>query len=131
MKKVENFTKALINLQEIYKQQPPYDVITQTGMVSLFAICFEQSWKAMKECLEFSGYSEAKTGSPRAVIKLAYQAGMIKDEALWLAALNSRNQTSHTYSNDAALAIIKDSKDKYVSMFENLLNELQKNWVSG
>ena len=60
MKKVENFRRALKNLKEIETRQPPYDTITQTGMVSLFEICFEQAWKAMKEQLELSGYSEHK-----------------------------------------------------------------------
>ena len=51
MKKYDNFCRALRNLKEIESRQPPYDTITQTGMVSLFEICFEQSWKAMKELL--------------------------------------------------------------------------------
>lgn len=43
MKKYDNFCRALHNLKEIESRQPPYDTITQTGMVSLFEICFEQS----------------------------------------------------------------------------------------
>ncbi len=27
-------------------------MVTQTGLVILFIICFEQSWKAMKEIIE-------------------------------------------------------------------------------
>lgn len=60
MKKYDNFCYALRNLKEIESRRPPYDIITQTGMVSLFEICFEQSWKAMKELLEYSGYSEPR-----------------------------------------------------------------------
>ena len=95
MKKVENFRRALKNLKEIETRQPPYDTITQTGMVSLFEICFEQAWKAMKEQLELSGYSEHKVGSPRVIIKQAYQAEMIQDESLWLRALTARNNVAH------------------------------------
>ena len=94
MKKVENFRRALKNLKEIETRQPPYDTITQTGMVSLFEICFEQAWKAMKEQLELSGYSEHKVGSPRVIIKQAYQAEMIQDESLWLRALTARNNVA-------------------------------------
>ncbi len=43
MRKVDNFVKALKNLREIEGKKPPYDIITETGMVSLFEICFEQS----------------------------------------------------------------------------------------
>ena len=84
MKNMIIFSRALHNLKEIESRQPPYDTITQTGMVSLFEICFEQSWKAMKEVLEYSGYSEHRIGSPRAIIKMAYQAGMIQDEDVWV-----------------------------------------------
>lgn len=41
MKKVENFSKAVNNFKQIYKYEEPYDVVTQTGMVSLFEIAFE------------------------------------------------------------------------------------------
>ena len=48
MKKWDNFQASLKNLSAIYDEKPPYDVVTLTGMVALFQICFEQSWKAMK-----------------------------------------------------------------------------------
>ncbi len=129
MKKFENFQRALKNLKEIETRQPPYDTITQTGMVSLFEICFEQAWKAMKEQLEISGYSEHKIGSPRVVIKLAYQAEMIQDEALWLKALLARNNVAHSYNEAIALDIIKDSKLCFIAMFEALEAELLTRWV--
>ena len=129
MKKFENFQRALKNLKEIETRQPPYDTITQTGMVSLFESCFEQAWKAMKEQLEISGYSEHKICSPRVVIKLAYQAEMIQDEALWLKALLARNNVAHSYNEAIALDIIKDSKLSFIAMFEALEAELLTRWV--
>ena len=39
-KKVNNFFKALANLKAIVGKEPPYDPITEAGMVSLFEICF-------------------------------------------------------------------------------------------
>lgn len=129
MKKFENFQRALKNLKEIETRQPPYDTITQTGMVSLFEICFEQAWKAMKEQLEISGYSEHKIGSPRVVIKLAYQAEMIQDEALWLKALLARSNVAHSYNEAIALDIIRDSKLSFIAMFEALEAELLTRWV--
>ena len=80
MKKYENFVHALKNLEDIYKYEEPYDNVVLTGLVALYEICFEQSWKAMKEIMEDSGIDETKTGSPRQVLKTAYKAGMIEDE---------------------------------------------------
>ena len=42
MKKYDNFCKALENLRVVQKITEPYDVLTLTGSVALFEICFEQ-----------------------------------------------------------------------------------------
>ena len=108
--------------------QSNYNVII-TGLVGLYEICFEQSWKAMKKCLEESGYDLASTGSPRQIIKTAYQAGMINDEDAWLRALVSRNDVAHSYNIEVALDIINSTKEEYYNMFIELKEELEKNWT--
>ncbi len=95
MKKYENFCLALANLKEIYNYNEPYNNVVLTGLVGLYEICFEQSWKMMKEILTFHGYEEGATGSPRLVLKTAYEAGLIKEERLWLQALQERNNVAH------------------------------------
>lgn len=129
MKKYENFQRALENLKKIQTVKPPYDTITLTGMVALFEICFEQAWKAMKELLEYSGYSEARMGSPRSILKLAYQAGMIDDEAIWLQAMQDRNDVTPSYNENIALRIINDCKTNYLPIFIKLQASMEKNWL--
>ncbi|MBR4904034.1 MAG: HI0074 family nucleotidyltransferase substrate-binding subunit [Selenomonadaceae bacterium] len=128
MRKYENFCKALLNLKELETKSPPYDTITTAGMVALFEICFEQSWKAIKEILELHGIGEKKIGSPKMVIKQAFEAGIIDDEALWLEALTARNDVAHSYNEEIALEIIKTSQEKFIAMFEALREEIDKNW---
>ena len=128
-KKVNHFVRALANLKEIVGKEPPYDPITEAGMVSLFEICFEQSWKAMKERLEYHGYGERKLGSPNAIIKLAYQAGMVDDEVCWHDALKARNNVVHSYSDEIALQIIKDAQERFLPMFMALQKKLEENWL--
>lgn len=129
MKKYENFCNAFNNLKDIYDYEEPFGNVELTGLVGLFEVCFEQSWKAMKELLEQSGYDSAQTGSPRHIIKTAYQAGMVDDEELWLAALVSRNNVAHAYNKDVALDIIYMTKDKYYQMFGELKKKLEENWI--
>ena len=129
MKKFEIFQSALRNLEEIRKCKEPYETIVLTGQVALFEICFEQSWKAMKDILEYNGYDESRTGSPRSILKLAYQMGMIKDENLWLDALVTRNNVAHAYNHMIALSIVRDSKEKYYKMFCDLEAEIENNWI--
>lgn len=129
MKKIELFEKALDNLRLIKNYEPPYDIVTETGLVNLFSICFEQAWKAMKEVLENHGYDESKTGSPRKIIKLAYQAGMISDEEGWLKLLDQRNEVAHSYNEEVALSILEQTKEQYMELFDELYRELVENWV--
>ena len=129
MKKFDNFKKAYANLSLCRKYNEPYDVVTETGLVNLFSICFEQSWKAMKEILENHGYDEGKTGSPKMIMKLAYRAGMIKDEQAWLAMLDMRNTLAHSYNEDVAFDVIKHTKDTYLNLFEKLIEEIEEKWI--
>ena len=129
MKKYDNFKAALINLKDIYSYQEPYGNVELAGMVGLYEICFEQSWKAMKEILENSGYSEGVTGSPRAILKTAYKAGMINDEEMWLDALISRNNVAHAYNKSIAMDIIHQTKDRYYDMFVRLQNTIDQHWI--
>lgn len=129
MKKYENFLNALQNLHDIFAYDEPYGNVELTGLVGLFEVCFEQSWKAMKEILEENGFDEGKTGSPKQILKTAYKAGMIQNEELWLAALVSRNNVSHAYNKEIALDIVHKAKADYYEMFKELKEELDKNWV--
>ena len=129
MKKYENFCAALKNLHAVFDYGEPYDNVVLTGLTALYEICFEQSWKAVKEILEWNGVSEAKTGSPKQVLKAAYQAGMLSDEALWLEALSARNNVAHAYNQAIALDIVTAAKQTYYQMFTELKTELEANWL--
>ncbi|SCJ91714.1 nucleotidyltransferase substrate binding protein%2C HI0074 family [uncultured Eubacterium sp.] len=129
MKKYTNFCKALLNLNDMKNYNPPYSNVERTGLVGLFSICFEQSWKLMKDCLEKSGYEGSTTGSPRMIIKTAFQAGMIDDENLWLDALAQRNNVSHSYNEDIAESIIQKTKDSFLDLFEDLKEKIEKSWL--
>lgn len=128
MKKLENFENALVNLKEINDYQEPYDNVVLTGLVGLYEICFEQSWKAMKEILEQQGFAEERTGSPRIVLKTAYASGMIQNDELWMEALAARNNVAHSYNRAVALDIVNQTKEKFLAMFEELQKELREKW---
>lgn len=130
MKKYENFCLALENLKDIYNYEEPYSNVVLTGLTVLYGICFEQSWKAVKEILEDSGFVKEKIGSPKQILKTAYQAGIIEDEAIWLEALTARNNVAHAYNRAVALDIINETKTKYYTMFCRLKDNLENDWIS-
>lgn len=129
MKKYDNFVKALQNLQDIYEYEPPYGNVEKTGLVGLFEVCFEQSWKAMKEILENNGFAESRTGSPKMILKTAYQAGLIQDEEVWLDALAARNNVAHSYNEAIALDIISNTRSRYYGMFQQLRETIEQEWL--
>ena len=130
MEGYNSFCLTLNNLSDIYLYESPYNIVVLTGCVKLYEFCFEQSWKAMKELLESHGVAESATGSPKQILKAAYQAGMIVDEALWLDALVSRNNVSHAYNQNIALEILEKTKTSYYKMFCALQKELETNWIN-
>lgn len=129
MKKYENFCASLENMKEIYNYREPYDNVVLTGLVGLYEICFEQSWKMMKEILEEHGYGESATGSPKIILKTAYKAGMIKNEELWLRALQERNNVAHSYNRKIAMEIVTQTKESFYEMFCELKSEIEKKWL--
>ena len=127
MKKLENFIRALANLEQINAYNEPYSTVELIGMVELYEICFEQAWKAIKELLESRGYAEGKIGSPKLILKTAYSAGVIEDEELWLSALQARNNVADAYNRAMALDIINSAKARYLPMFRLLKQTIEDN----
>ena len=129
MKKYENFCASLKNMKEIFDYEEPYNTVVLTGLVGLYEICFEQSWKMMKEVLEIHGYEEGATGSPKIILRTAYKAGMIKDEENWLRALQERNNVTHSYNEKIALGIVRQAKAIFYDLFVQLKLEIDANWL--
>lgn len=69
MKKYENFCVSLENMKDIYNYEEPYDNVVLTGLVGLYEITFEQSWKMMKEYWKIHGFAEGATSSPKMILK--------------------------------------------------------------
>ena len=129
MKKYENFCSSLGNMKDIYNYEEPYDNVVLTGLVGLYEITFEQSWKMMKEILQNHGYEEGATGSPKIILKTAYKAGMIKDEERWLRALQARNNVTYSYNQKIALGIVSEAKNEFYKMFVELKEEVENGWL--
>ena len=126
MKKYDNFCKALVNLEDIYRYEEPYDNVVLTGFVALFEICFEQSWKCMKEVLAAEGIEAAASSSPKLIIKEAYQTGLITDADNWILALAARNNVAHSYNELIAKDIVQQTKEKFVPLFRKLREDVEE-----
>ena len=105
MNRAQNYLRACDRLSEAVRELSgePGDELRRDGLIQRFEFTFELAWKSLKEYLEAQGYAELTT--PRAVLREAFAARLIDDEAAWLAMLDARNRTSHIYDEGAAAEI--------------------------
>lgn len=116
IQRYDSFARAYLLLSEALQIQEP-SVIERIGLVKLFEMAFELSWKLLKD-YELNEGIEAK--SPREAIKQAYQLGLIEDGHEWLNILKDRNLTAHTYKEDVARTIEKRIRDRYYPLIVTL-----------
>lgn len=128
MVRFEIFCKTLKNLEEITRRHPPYDVVVTAGLCSLFVQCFEQSWQAMKECLSWMGEREAGTASPRQIVKLSHEAGLIQDESGWMKAMEERKLEIYTFNREVADTMINDTRSLFLPLFRELRRKLERRY---
>ncbi len=53
---------------------------------------------------------------------------MIDDSEAWLKALTACNNVAHSYNEDIALGIVRETKEIYTKMFEELKSNIENNW---
>lgn len=118
LQRKEDLKNAVTRLKEALNEENAADIVVD-GVLHRFEFTFELAWKTMKDYLEHMGIIE-KTGSPREVIKNAFQANLIEDGEEWIEMMLSRNALSHLYNENESRKIYNKIKEKYVIMLENL-----------
>ncbi len=93
----KEFEKCLKKFEEVLSLEKN-DVVRDSA-IKRFELCFELSWKTLKDFLEKEGIL---CRSPRSCLKEAFSIGLIQDEDEWISILEDRNLSVHTY--DEALA---------------------------
>ena len=120
MKHFDNFSNSLAVLLRAEKEKALSDAIYRMGVIGQFNLTFELAWKALKEILQLHGAGNFKTGSPRDVLKTAYQFNFLNDGEIWLDILKSRNSIVHIYNENAAIELAEKIFDNYITAFVNL-----------
>lgn len=123
MQKFDNYVSNLAVLQRADKEDLTNDFIV-SGIIDKFYVQFELGWKVLKELLKFEGRAEAKSGSPREIIKSAFSMYDFIDEEIWLAMLRERNNTTHIYDAEAALELVHHILDSYIPAFVKMQEEI-------
>ncbi len=123
--KFENFLNVYHRLESVIasKQKDELTELERAGVLQLFEITFELSWKLMQEFLREQGYV---VSGPRESIKKSFEHGLIENAGIWLEALTDRNLSTHVYSEEEVNAIVDRIYATYLGMFSELLNQLKQ-----
>lgn len=87
------------------------------GAIKRFELCYELSWKLIKEALAFLG---VVCKNPRECFKQAYQNGLIENQEAWLRMIEDRNELVHVYSFEGSREIFERVRKDYFGLFIHL-----------
>lgn len=122
--KNNKYVDAVNRLKEAVSDYEVHGIASiRDGVIQRFEFCTELAWKTAREYLIDQGYIDMN--SPKEVLRKAYAGGLIKNEALWIEIINSRNLTSHIYDEATAEKVYDSIKNKYIAAFDELESNLK------
>jgi nucleotidyltransferase substrate binding protein (TIGR01987 family) len=116
--RLANFTKALAQLEKFVSQAPDLNEMEQQGLIQSFEYNFELSWNVIKDFYEDQG-AVGLQGS-RDAYRMAFNRGLIRDGKAWMAMIESRKKTTHTYDERTAKEVVQLILATYYPMFKEL-----------
>jgi nucleotidyltransferase substrate binding protein (TIGR01987 family) len=121
-----NYKKALVQLKnavELSKQRP-LSLLEKQGVIQAFEFTHELAWNVLKDYLEDQGNQNIK-GS-KDTTREAFKVELIADGEQWMAMIQSRNLSSHTYDEQTAEQLVTAIIQDYFPLFEILQTEMAK-----
>ena len=115
----DNYRRAFSLLREAIEQEDPLSQLEKEGVIQRFEYTMELAWKTLKDYLESEGVVFEQI-TPRAVIRRAFEAGVIQQGEIWQYALDARNRMSHTYNFATFEQVIADIRKSYIAAFAEL-----------
>lgn len=121
-----NYKKALTQLTDAVElaQERELSELEQQGLIQAFEYTHELAWNTIKDFLEYRGTSDI-FGS-RDATRAAFNLGLIKEGAIWMDMIQSRNKTSHTYDEETANEIASAIVENYFAEFIKLRDTLTR-----
>ena len=122
--RLSNYEKAFASLNaavNLSKNRPLSDLEKQ-GLIQAFEFTHELAWNVMKDYFIYQGTQDI-TGS-RDATREAFSKNLVQDGEGWMAMIQSRNKTSHTYNQAVANEIVDAITQTYYMLFEELLHKL-------
>lgn len=121
-----NYKKALRELQEAVElsEQRELSKLEKQGVIQAFEFTHELAWNVLKDYLQDQGDQDIK-GSKDAT-RAAFKVQLIADGEQWMAMIQSRNASTHTYNRQTAEELAEAIVTRYFPLFVALETEMEK-----
>ncbi len=116
--RILSLSTALQRLKEALSA--PETDLSRDAAIQRFEFCFELAWKAIQERCRIEGLDY---NSPKSCIKLGFKNQWVTEEIAWVAMLEDRNRTSHTYDEVLAAAVYSRLPN-YIPLFQSLIEQI-------
>lgn len=121
-----NYKRALQQLQSAVElsQQRELSNLEKQGVIQAFEFTHELAWNVLKDYLQDQGNQNIR-GSKDAT-REAFKVQLITDGEGWMAMIQSRNISSHTYDERTAEQLAGAITAQYFPLFLALQSEMEK-----
>ena len=118
MQRFDNFKRAFARLADAAAQakQRKLSELEEQGLIQAFEFTHELAWNTFKDFLEALG--TVKIYGSRDTTREAFAADLIVNGEAWMKMIEHRNETSHTYNEAIANAIVEAILTRYVAEFD-------------
>ena len=128
-RRFESFRRSLAALEEV-RERDLTDSFILSGAGAKFNITFDLAWKVMKDIIiQYFAVVDFPKGSPREVLRKAYEFQLISDEA-WLDMLRDRNDLTHDYDGEIVKEVCKRLINCYLALFEEYRKTAETRYLS-
>ena len=113
IQRFDNYKRAQSQLDAAVQLMRQRDLsnLEKQGVIQAFEFTWELAWNLLKDYLNWQGETEI-TGA-RDAIKESFKRGLIEEGQIWMAMLQDRNRTSHTYNESIMREILASIDASY------------------
>ncbi|WP_240327786.1 nucleotidyltransferase substrate binding protein [Dechloromonas sp. HYN0024] len=126
LQRLSNYSQALQRLSDAVElaAQRALSPLEQQGVIQAFEFTHELAWNVMKDFFHWQG--NAAIAGSRDATREAYAKGLVEDGDGWMAMIKSRNQSSHTYNQAIAEAIVGAVIGQYHALLVKFERRMQQ-----
>lgn len=120
IQRFDNYKKALLKLQDAVEKfnTKSLNEIEIEGLIQRFEYTYELAWNTIKDFYQNQG--EVNIQGSRDAFKTAFAIGLINKGEIWMAMIESRKLTVHTYDEKMAQAILNSIVSDYFPVLNDL-----------